>query len=100
VVCIIDGSEPAPPSSAGSEERRTRLARHQRLEEARLLLRAADLAEQIHIAFVGRHRIAGQRPQRRQAGFDQGFRGLTLREMRSVRQNVRRQDAGLAGLGA
>ena len=52
------------------------LARHQRLQEARLLLGAADLAEQIHIALIGRHGVAGQRPQRREAGLDQGLGGL------------------------
>ena len=84
----------------GHEEGRARLARHQRLQEARLLLGAADLAEQVHIALVGRHRVAGERPERRQAGLDQHHRGLALGEMRSVGQDVRRQHAGLARLGA
>ena len=84
----------------GHEERRTRSSGHQRLQKARLLLGASDLAEQVHIALIGRHRVAGQRPQGREAGLYQGNRGLTLREMRSIGQNVRREHAGLARLVA
>jgi hypothetical protein len=47
----------------GHEECRTRCTRHQGLQEARLLLGASDLAEQIHIALIRRHRVAGKRSQ-------------------------------------
>jgi hypothetical protein len=47
----------------GHEERGARLAGHQRLQKARLLFGASDLAEQIHVAFIRRHGVAGQRPQ-------------------------------------
>ncbi len=94
------GSCTARVRRLGHEERRTRFARHQRFQEARLLLGASDLAEQIHIALIGRHRVAGKRPQGRKTGLDQGLGGLALREMRSIRQDVRRQDAGLACPGA
>jgi hypothetical protein len=65
VVCIIDGSDPctARVRRLGHEERRTRLPDTKGLQEARLLLGASDLAEQIHIALIGRHRVAGKRPQ-------------------------------------
>ena len=94
------GSRAACIGRLGHEERRTRPARHQRLEKARFLFGASDLAEQIHVALVGRHRVAGERPQRRETGLDQGNRGLALREVRSVGQNMRRQHAGLACLVA
>jgi hypothetical protein len=57
------GSRTAGVRRLGHEERRTRFARHQGLQVARLLLGASDLAEQIHIALIGRHCVAGKRPQ-------------------------------------
>ena len=44
-------TEPADAGGAGSDPS----ARHKGFQEARLLLGASDLAEQIHIAFIGRH---------------------------------------------
>ena len=76
------------------------MALHQRLEEMLLLLRRPDLAEQIHVAFIGRGRVAGQRAERRQAALLQDMRGLALGEMRAVVQDVRRQHAGGARLAA
>ena len=69
VVFIIDGigAGAALVPRLGHEEGRARAAFDQRPEEALLQLGAADLAEQVHVALVGRIGVAGERAERRQA---------------------------------
>ena len=58
----------------------------------------ADMAEQIHVPFVGCGRVAGDRPERREAGADEDVCGFDLRQMRTVLQNMRGHDTGIARL--
>ena len=78
----------------GHEKGRSRPARDQRIEEARLEVGAPDLAEQVHIALVGRHRVACQRTERGEAARDQDDRRLALVEVAAVVQNMRGQHPG------
>ncbi len=72
----------------GHEEGRSGAAFDQRFQKSLLDLRAADLAQQIDIALIGRGRVAGQRPQRRQAGLRQHDRGFPLAQVTAVVQDV------------
>ena len=73
------------------EEGRACITLDHRLKKARLELGTADLAEQVHIAFVRCGGVAGERPQRREARPLEHDRRLALRKMRAVGQDMRRE---------
>ena len=58
----------------------------------------ADLADQVDVALVRRHGVHRHRPQRRQAGRLEDNRGLALRQVAAVGQDVRGHHPGGAGL--
>ena len=80
----------------GHEERRTRFAADQLVQEPRLLFVARHLAQQVHVAFVGRCGVARDGTERRQARFLQHDRGLRLRQVAAIGQDMRRQHPGVA----
>ena len=96
------GSEPAPPSSAGSVMKKAERAAALRPAASRkrsFCSGAADLAEQVHVALVGRRRVA---PRAGRAATGPIFFS-TCAVSRWVRcaavgQDVRRQHAGRARL--
>ena len=100
VVCIIDGSEPAPPSSAGSVMKNAERALPDTSGSRKRSFCSAlpTLPSRYILPSSGAIVLQASGPKRREAGFDQRLRGLALGEMRSVRQNMRRQDARLACL--
>jgi hypothetical protein len=61
----------------------------ERREEAFLLGGRADLADQIHIAFVRRGRVQRYRSQGRQTGFSQHQRRFHLRQVTAVVKHMR-----------
>ena len=50
------------------------------------------MTQQIHIALIGRCRIAGERAEWREPGFLQNMCGLKLRQMCPIWQDMRRQN--------
>jgi hypothetical protein len=94
------GAGPAVGGRLGHEEGGARGSRDQRLQKSPFLLLRRDLAQEVHIAFVGRHHVERDRPERRQAGGAQHQEGLRVAQMPAVRQDVRRQQAGGARMFA
>ncbi len=76
----------------GHEEGRTRPALQQGLQEPRLLIGARDLAEQEHVALVGRGDIDRHRAQRRKPRRAQHHGHVLMAQMAAGR-DVRRQHA-------
>src|SRR3546814_10813022 len=74
----------------GHEKGRADAAFNHRLHETILEFGASLLAEQIHIALVGGHGVAGERAERRQAAADEDDRGLALIEVAAVGQEDRK----------
>jgi hypothetical protein len=91
VVCIIDGVRTGTAFRRwfGHEKRRTRRAGDERIEEAPLLLGRTGLAEQIHVALVRRHRVAGERTKGREPRADQDVRGFALVQVAAIGQDTR-----------
>ncbi len=77
----------------GHEECRSRLARQQGRQEARLLFVGGGLAEQVHIAFVGRSHIDRDRSEWRQPRRPQHDRDFAVVQVLAVRQHMRGQHA-------
>jgi hypothetical protein len=92
------GACPAVRGGLGHEEGGARPSLHQRLQETRLLPVRPHLADQVHIALVGRSGVAGERTQQGQAGLLEHRRRLALVEVAAIGQDMRRQHAHRARL--
>src|SRR3546814_9226831 len=56
------------------------------------------MADQVHVALIGRHRVAGEGAERGEAGLDQHHRGFALGQVAAVLADMRRENAGCARL--
>lgn len=89
---------PAFQRRLGHEERAASASFNQGFEETLLQFGAADLAQEVHVAFIRGHGVAGQRPQRGQPALLQDMRCFGLAEVATARQDVRGQNSGLTSL--
>ncbi|MCY1172074.1 hypothetical protein D9M73_122030 [compost metagenome] len=94
------GPGPLQLGRFGHEEGRAGAAFDEWRQEARAQFGRGDMADQIHIALVGRHGVARERPERGEAGRDEHGRGLALGEMAAIGQDMRGQHACRAGVCA
>ena len=102
VVCIIEGSEPAPPSPAGSVMKKAERAspRSSGSRKRAFCGGVATSPEQVHVALVRCGDVHRDWTERRQARGSQHQGHFAVMEVGAVGKHVRREHAGLARLAA